>query len=448
MSVKPVSRWIVVPLHRFMNNASASGIVLFCATILALIISNSILAPLFEQIWQTRVGITFGGFSIYKPLIMWINDGLMSIFFFVVGLELKRELVAGELSNPRNAMIPVIAGIGGMLLPALIYTLVNMGNGADMAKGWGIPMATDIAFALGVLYLLGKRVPLSLKVFLTALAIIDDLGAVTVIAIFYTDEISLTNLGIGGVFLSLMIAGNWLGVRNAVFYGILGICGLWMAFLLSGVHATIAAVLAAFTIPASVKISKENYIARMHGLIGVFSKAPCSSHQIATPTEQTLLDKIERTTNAVIPPLQKLEHALHPLVAFGVIPLFALANAGVSFSGNLFDTITSSVSMGVAFGLIGGKVLGIVGFIYIFEKLNLIQLPQSLSYKHLFGAAFLAAIGFTMSLFITSLAFEDESYAYQAKLGIFSASLLAGIVGYTILRSCPVERAKERYISQ
>lgn len=434
MGVKPVSRWVVVPLHRFMKNASAGGIVLFCAAILALIFSNSVLAPSFEQLWQTRFSISFGGFTVDKPLLLWINDGLMSIFFFVVGLELKRELVAGELTDLRNAVLPVIAGIGGMVLPALIYTLMNMGNGADAAKGWGIPMATDIAFALGVLYLLGKRVPLSLKVFLTALAIIDDLGAVSVIALFYTDEISLTNLAIGGVFLSLMIAGNLLGVRNAIFYGILGICGLWLAFLLSGVHATIAAVLAAFTIPASVKISKENYIARMHGLVCVFSKAPNSYTQMATPAEQTILNKIERTTNAVIPPLQKLEHALHPLVAFVVIPLFALANAGVSFSGNLFESITSSVSLGVGLGLIGGKVLGIVGSIYVFEKLKLVRLPQSMNYRNLTGVAFLAAIGFTMSLFITSLAFENEAYAYQAKLGIFSASFLAGITGYAILR--------------
>lgn len=429
-----------MPLHRFMKNTSASGIVLFAAAVLALIISNSFLAPAYEQLWQIRFSISLGDFAVSKPLILWINDGLMSVFFFVVGLELKRELVAGELSNPRNAVLPVVAGLGGMALPAAIYTLVNMGAEAETAKGWGIPMATDIAFTLGVLYLLGKRVPLSLKVFLTALAIIDDLGAVSVIAFFYTENISLINLGIGGVFLGLMVAGNLLGVRSSVFYGILGIGGLWLAFLLSGVHATIAAVLAAFTIPASVKISKENYIVRVQGLVCRFSKAPCSHTQMATHDEQVILDKIERTTHAVVPPLQKLEHSLHPLVAFGVIPIFALANAGVSFSGNLVESITSSVSLGVGLGLIGGKVLGILGFIYFFEKLKLVQLPPSMNYKNLTGAAFLAAIGFTMSLFITSLAFENPAYVYQAKLGIFAASLAAGITGYAILRySAPLK---------
>ncbi len=436
MGVKPISRWVVVPLHRFMKDTSASGIVLLAAAILALIISNSFLAPSFEQLWQTRFSISLGDFTMSKPLLLWINDGLMSIFFFVVGLELKREIVAGELSSPRNAILPVVAGMGGMILPAAIYTLINWGGEPGMSNGWGIPMATDIAFALGVLYLLGKRVPLSLKVFLTALAIIDDLGAVSVIALFYTEQISLSNLGIGVVCLGLMVAGNLLGVRSAVFYGILGIGGLWMAFLLSGVHATIAAVLAAFTIPASVKISKESYIMRIQGLVCRFSKAPCSQTPMATPDEQLILNKIERTTHAVIPPLQKLEHALHPVVAFGVIPIFALANAGVSFSGNIVDALTSTVSTGVAIGLIAGKVLGIVGFVFIFEKLKLVQLPPSMNYKNLTGVAFLAAIGFTMSLFITSLAFENEAYMYQAKLGIFSASLLAGITGFVILRRC------------
>jgi NhaA family Na+:H+ antiporter len=444
MSIRKIDRWLVVPLYRFMKNSSASSIVLLAAAVIALGLSNSLLAGPFGELWQVPFTISLGNFAISKPLLYWINDGLMSMFFFVVGLELKREFVAGELSDWRNLLLPVIAGLGGMVMPAAIYSLFNFQTGTEALNGWGIPMATDIAFTLGVLYLLGKRVPLSLKVFLTTLAIIDDLGAVSVIAFFYTSNISLVNLAWGGLFLSLMMLGNRLGVRSAVYYGVLGIGGLWLAFLFSGVHATIAAVLAAFTIPASVRISKDDYISRMRALLKRFTKAPCTTTAMATPAEQAILDKIERSTHAVVPPLQKLEHALHPIVAFGVIPIFALANAGVSFSGNLIEAITSSVSMGIMLGLVGGKVLGIVGFVYLFDRLGLLRLPPVLSYRHIIGAAFLAAIGFTMSLFITSLAFEEQAHIQQAKLGILAASLFAGLAGYLILRSCSTEATEKQ----
>ena len=428
----PLDKWVLNPLNRFVSNSSSSGLVLFGAAFLALVLANSPLAEAFDALWHTKIGLTVGGFAIYKDLHHWINDGLMSLFFFVVGLELKREIVTGELSNPRNAVLPFVAGLGGMLLPALIYLAFNAGGAG--AGGWGIPMATDIAFALGVLYLLGDRVPISLKVFLTALAIIDDLGAVMVIAIFYTSDISLNNLAFGGVFLGLMIGGNLLGIRNAFFYAILGIGGLWLSVLLSGIHATIAAVLAAFTIPASIKVAKPVYLERVRLLLDKFEKAETDEANLMSDEEQAILEEVEKTTHAAISPLQNLEHLLHPFVAFIVMPIFALANAGVSLSGGLAEALASPIMLGIAFGLVFGKTFGIMGFIYLAKALGLVKLPEELNFKVLFGASCLAAIGFTMSLFIASLAFSDAVLLYQAKIGILAASLVAGTLGYTFLR--------------
>ena len=435
MQITPIEKWVVQPLNRFMDNSSSSGMVLFGTALLALIIANTPLAETFDALWHIKMGLSFGDFHIKKDLHHWINDGLMSVFFFVVGLELKREIVTGELSNPRNAVLPFVAGIGGMLVPALIYLAFNAGG--PNAGGWGIPMATDIAFALGVLYLLGDRVPTSLKIFLTALAIIDDLGAVLVIALFYTSEISLSNLGVGAFFLGLMVLGNLLGIRNAFFYAVLGIGGLWLAVLLSGVHATIAAVLAAFTIPASIRVPKQAYIDKVQHLLKRFANAPGAGSSLMSDEEQAILEEVESTTHAAISPLQNLEHFLHPIVAFVVMPIFALANAGVSLSGGLVEALSSPVTLGIAFGLMFGKTLGIMGFIYGAKALGLVQVPPSLSSRHLLGASCLAAIGFTMSLFITGLAFEEASIMYQSKIGILLASLVAGTIGYFLLRSCP-----------
>jgi Na+:H+ antiporter, NhaA family len=435
MKEKPVDIWIIRPIGKFISNSTASGMVLFAAAFLAMVISNSFLAHAFHELWEIKFSIGFGNFVISKSLHHWINDGLMSLFFFVVGLELKREIVAGELSSPKDAILPVVAGLGGMLIPALIYWLINSGADTQRLNGWGIPMATDIAFALGVLYLLGNRVPLSLKVFLTALAIIDDLGAVLIIAFFYTSDISFINLGIGAGFMAVMIFANLIGVRSAVFYGIVGIGGLWTAFLLSGIHATIAAVLAAFTIPASVKITESDYVLKMKRLVDKFASSPANNLTIVTPEQQKILDEIKYTTSSALTPLQKLEHSLHPLVAFIVMPVFALANAGVSLSGDILENLTSKVALGVGLGLIIGKVAGILGSVYLAVKLRITKLPKDVTFLHMTGVAFLAGIGFTMSLFITSLAFTDELYILQAKIGILSASLIAGITGYVILRN-------------
>jgi len=433
MKKQAVDRWIIDPISKFMSNSVASGFVLFAAAILALILSNSALAHAFHEIWEHKLTIGYDSFLISKTIHHWINDGLMSLFFFVVGLELKREIVAGELSNPKNAILPLVAGIGGMVFPALIYFLINQNAGTERLNGWGIPMATDIAFALGVLYLLGSRVPLSLKIFLTALAIIDDLGAVLIIAFFYTSDISFFSLGLGAVFMAVMIIANLIGVRSALFYGIVGIGGLWMAFLLSGIHATIAAVLAAFTIPATVKISEDKYVQKVKALIDKFAASPTNKLKIVTPEQQKILDEIGATTQAALTPLQKLEHSLHPLVAFVIMPIFALANAGVSLSGDLMGNLSSPVSLGIIFGLLFGKVFGIMGGVYLFTKLKIVQLPKGLTMVHMLGVSFLAAIGFTMSLFITTLAFQDANYQIQAKIGILFASIIAGVAGYLIL---------------
>lgn len=363
----------------------------------------------------------------------------MAIFFFVVGLELKREIVAGELSKPRKAILPIIAALGGMLFPAIIYLILNPTG--EVHNGWGIPMATDIAFALGVLYLLGDRIPLSLKVFLTAVAIVDDLGAVLVIAFFYTSDISVINLGIGLFFLLLMFIGNRMGIRNIFFYSILGIGGVWSLFLLSGVHATIAAVLAAFMIPADVKIKEDIFIARLKKHLSRFRNADPNHLPIVTHEQLYIIERISRDNKKATPPLQRLEHAMHPFVTFVVIPIFALANAGIS----ILDISTqilleTNVVFGVVFGLLAGKVIGIVGFVWLCVKLKIATFPQGMNYKNLFGVSLLASIGFTMSLFITQLAFVHDEYQIQAKIGIFVASIIGGVLGYIVLSKQKLER--------
>lgn len=439
MELKPkkeiVDIWIIDPFNELINNSKASGIVLFASAFIALVIANSPIAEAYHHFWENKFAIGFNGNFINKTLHHWINDGLMALFFFVVGLELKRELVAGELRSPRNAALPITAAAGGMILPALIYTVINSGNPAAFA-GWGIPMATDIAFALGILYLLGDKVPSSLKIFLTAIAIVDDLGAVLVIAFFYTSEIVYESLAIAGVVLLVMIAGNLIGIRNTVFYGILGVGGLWLEFLLSGVHATIAAVLAAFTIPATTKIQERLFINKSRKLIDDFSKIGSEEENddnLVSYEQYKILSKIRDVSKNAIPPLQRLEHGLHPIVSFIVMPIFALSNAGITLSGNVLDALFSTVTIGVIVGLILGKFLGVVGVSYIVLKLKLMQLPVGMSMKQLVGVGFLTAIGFTMSLFISELAFKDVELLTQAKLGVLIASVLASIIGFVIL---------------
>jgi NhaA family Na+:H+ antiporter len=428
-----VDKWILDPASEFFKNSSLGGIFLFSAAIMAILFSNSPWAEAYHHLWETEVGVTWGSFSLYASLHHWINDGLMAIFFFVIGLELKREIVGGELRNPKNAILPIAAGLGGMLIPALVFVLFNQGQ--TTLQGWGIPMATDIAFALGVLYLLGNRVPPALKLFLTVLAIADDLGAVLVIAIFYTSDISFANILIGILFMGILILGNVFGIRSPLFYGIFGIGGLWLAFLLSGVHATVAAVLAAFTIPANVKISEENFIQKMNLFIRNFTQSKPNQNALVTYEQLNIIDNIRNYTKAAITPLQQLEHQMHPLVIFIVMPIFALANAGVDLSGNILQALLTPISMGIFFGLILGKTIGITGFSYLCIKLGLAKLPKGIHLKHILGASLLAGIGFTMSLFIAGLAFPtNPEILNQAKLSTLFGSLVAGFSGFLLLR--------------
>ncbi len=441
MRIEPADKWIIDPMRRFINNSTMSGIVLFSSALLAMILANSPWSEAFHHLWETKFSIGFGDFLINKSLHYWINDGLMAVFFFVVGLELKREIIAGELSNPRNAVLPLAAAAGGMIFPALIYLLFN-GSG-EASNGWGVPMATDIAFVLGVLYILGNKVPLTLKVFLTALAIADDIGAVLVIAFFYTSDINFTSLLTGVGFMAVLITANRIGIRSTVFYGIVGIGGLWLAFLMSGVHATIAGVLAAFTIPANVKVSAIYYSTQLKHLLAKFQEAKPHPAAMVTKEQFTILDNVKRVSLQALTPLQKLEHGMHPLVAFIIMPIFALSNAGVTLESDALDQLTSPVAIGIFFGLVVGKLVGVVLVSYILIRLKWATLPVGMNSIHLLGAGVLTAIGFTMSLFITGLAFTEDKYILQAKLGVLAASLLCSVAGYFLIRYANAQKTTQ-----
>ncbi len=437
----PIDNWVVDPVRDFIGNSTMSGVVLFIAALLAMVISNTAWEEGFHQFWNTEISLTIEDLVIDKSLHHWINDGLVAIFFFVIGLELKREILAGELRQLQNAILPITAAIGGMIVPACVYLLLN--STGTPQSGWGIPVATDIAFALGVLYLLGDRVPVSLKVFITTMAIVDDLGAVLIIAIFYTSDISVTHLLIGGGFLLFIIMANQLGVRSTMFYALFGIGGLWLTFLLSGIHPTIAAVLLAFTIPADTKVSKPAFEQGLSQMLDRLRGVKTIDAPVVSEEQVDVAIDIRQLSKMAITPLQRLEHALHPFVSFIVMPLFALSNAGISFKEFELEQLLGPVTLGVFLGLIFGKLIGVVATVWLVEKVGWGKLAAGLNKYHLIGTGFLAAIGFTMSLFVSGLAFQSELLHDQAKLGIFGASLLASIAGYlTIKKACKVQQLK------
>lgn len=431
LKITPIDKWVIYPVNRFINKSTTGGIVLFISAVIALILANSPWQEAYHDLWEYKIKFGIDGYVLDKSLHHWINDGLMAIFFFVVGLELKREIIGGELSSPRNALLPVVAGLGGMVFPALFYLIFN--STGEAQNGWGIPMATDIAFALGVLFLLGNKVPTSLKVFLTALAIADDIGAVLVIAFFYTSDISFNSLLFGSVIMVVLIVSNLVGIRNTIYYGILGIGGLWMAFLLSGVHSTIAGVLAAFTIPANVKIDEFDFSEKMNKYLEKFKDADPNNVPTVTPKQLHILEDMRTLSKLAMTPLQRLEHAMHPFVTFVVMPIFALANAGVSLSSDSVNSSTNYVAIGVVVGLMVGKFIGIVGVSSLLVKLKIAKLPEGMNFKHLIGVGFLASIGFTMSLFVANLAFTNTELIQQAKIGILIASLVGGLLGFLFL---------------
>lgn len=416
----------------FFHNAAAAGILLLTAAVSALVWANSPWSDSYQQLWATTITVGTDSFGLSKSLHHWINHGLMVIFFFVVGLEIKREILVGELASPHQAALPAAAALGGAVVPAGIYTVFNLGT--DGASGWAVPMATDIAFALGILALLGSRVPLALKVFLTALAIVDDLMAVLVIALFYTAGIDWGSLGIAGLLFFALVAANRLHIRLPQVYVLLGI-GLWVATLQSGVHATIAGVVLAMTIPARTLMDDQAYVAEGRELLDRFERAGMQGQTILTnEAQQSAVQALEAVSARVTAPLQRIEHALHPWVLFGVMPLFALANAGVVLDGDLASAFGDRVTIGVILGLVIGKQVGVTLFAWLATRMGLASLPADVRWRQVYGAGWLAGVGFTMSLFIADLAFVNAVLLTSAKVGILSASLVAGGIGFLILR--------------
>ncbi len=429
---EPPIEKLIRPFREFTRAEASSGILLIICTVIALVWANTGLSESYFSLWHTKISVGVESFKLDYSLHHWINDGLMAVFFFVVGLEIKREFLVGELSTARQAILPVAAALGGMVFPALIYFFFNTGGTGE--SGWGIPMATDIAFVIGLMALLGSNVPVNLKIFITALAIADDIGAVLVIAFFYTAQLSFIALAVAaGVFVLLFIA-NRLGVRNLLFYIVFGLA-LWAAFLLSGIHATVAGVLLAFVIPATSRYNTKDFLVNGKELMEEFDReGEEGPNVLANEERQNIVQTLESTCRRVLTPLQRFEHSLNPWVSFFIMPVFALANAGVPFQEDFFESLVNEVSLGIIGGLFIGKQVGIFLFSWLAVKFNIASLPSKVNWKHIYGAGILAGIGFTMSLFITNLAFTSEELTNIAKVGILAASLISGIAGYLVLR--------------
>lgn len=463
----PVDR-IGYRFQRFTHIEGISGILLVAATLLALLLANSPLADTYFNILNTHfiIGID-SKVAIDEPLLLWINDALMAIFFFVVGLELKREVAIGELSTRQKAILPALAAVGGMIVPVAFFWALNANDPVAM-KGWAIPMATDIAFAMGVLALVGRKAPLSLAVFLTALAIVDDIGAILVIAIFYTAQINILMLLAGLALVIVLLLYARAGGRDILIFMLVG--GLvWLAIFFSGLHATIAGVLVALTIPVRTRVATREFSQWMRQLLAWFDSGQAESeNDVPTTIQRAALQEMNQAIDHVDSPLHRLEHALHPWVAFLIMPVFALANAGIIINATMLQSLLAPLALGIIFGLLFGKTLGIYLAAWLGVKLKIGALPKGVTWQHILGAGVLAGMGFTMSIFITTLAFSTggghaellgfrlaspaalaaadmEKIQNLAKLAILIASTLAGVIGYTILRLAPesgVEIAK------
>lgn len=423
----------------WLHSPITGGVLLVIATLAALIWAN-VSPDNYHHFWHAPLWEVSTGLSDKLHVINFhkiANEFLMAIFFFFIGLEIKRELLDGELSSLQKATLPLFAALGGVILPASIYYLIN--NGLPSANGWGIPMATDIAFALGVLAIVGNRVPLSLKVFLSALAIGDDLMAVIVIAIFYTEQIFVNELLVGLAGLVILGIANRAGVRSPTFYYTVGLTIVWISFLASGVHATIAGVAVAFTIPSRREISMDSYLDKAKLLLGDLEADRHCENDVLTKHAIITLKKIKTLSFQAANPLQLKEEALHPIATLFIVPFFALGNAGIIIDNNILEQVKNPVVLGIAAGLIVGKPLGIFLFTKLLTLLNWGQLPKSVTWSHIIGAGFLAGMGFTMSLFITDLAFSDPEHQIAAKVSVLLASVISGIIGYIILmRSKPL----------
>ncbi|MEN8169615.1 MAG: Na+/H+ antiporter NhaA [Pseudomonadota bacterium] len=421
---------VLTPLEEFIHRQTTSGVLLMLCAIAALFIANSPWNEAYHHLLQLPFTVGMPGFQLSKSLHHWINDGLMALFFFVIGLELKREILVGELADPKQALLPIIAAVGGMLVPVLIYVSINPeGHTLD---GWGVPMATDIAFALGTLALLGKRIPKNLLTFLVALAIVDDLGAVLVIALFYTEAINLMALATAAVMLLLLVALNLGGIRRPLPYILLGLI-LWIAMLQSGVHATLAGIFLAFTIPMRPKYDANRFLSHINEMVEQIKQAYRREENIVKNDElRSRVHALEEGVHLVQAPAQILERKMHLPSAYLIIPIFSLANAGIPIDWSSFSTIvTHPVSMGIAAGLIFGKLIGIAGFSWVAVRLGLTTLPPGLNFKHVVGVGLMGGIGFTMSIFIAELGFTHHAQdLLMAKTGVLLASVLAGISGF------------------
>lgn len=424
---------ILTPLEEFIHRQTTSGILLMICAVVALVIANSPLSESYEHLLHTKLGVSAGSFEFSLTIHHWINDLLMAMFFFVMGLELKRELLVGELSSPAQALLPIMAAIGGMIVPALFYYGVTAGT--DASHGWGITMATDIAFAIGALSLLGSRVPKTLITFLIALAIVDDLGAVAVIALYYTEEINTVALAYAGAFTGFLVILNLGGIRRPLPYAVVGAC-LWASMLASGVHATIAGVIIAFVIPIRPKFEPAHFIERVENGVHKLKKSLADSADIIHNNRfRALVTSLSDGIGLVQAPAQRLEHSMHLPVAYLIIPIFALANAGIPIEMNgVGRYLQEPITLGVIAGLLMGKPLGIAGFTWLTLKMGWADLPPGMTMKHVIGVGFIGGIGFTMSIFIADLGFAGRPEdLLLAKTGIMAASAIAGFGGFFYL---------------
>jgi NhaA family Na+:H+ antiporter len=436
----PLIERVLQPFAQFAHTASSGGIVLLVCTVIALVWANSPWHASYHHLWETEIALGVGGAAFRMSLHHLINDGLMAVFFFLVGLEIKREMLIGELASLQKAALPAAAALGGMVVPAALYALLNVGGPGS--PGWGIPMATDIAFALGVLALLGNRVPAGLKVFLAALAIVDDIGAVLVIAFFYTGGVQWTALMAAGALLLLAIGANAAGVRRPWAYSLIGVA-LWAAVLASGVHATIAGVLLAMAIPSRTRINEDEFLHRAQQSVRSFEEGCGPGTTVLTnQKQQEALLTLETLCEQAQAPLQAAERKLHGIVAFGIMPLFALANAGVNLTGiDIGAALTDRVTLGIILGLVLGKPIGITLFSWLAVRLGFGELPGGVNWRLIHGAAWLGGIGFTMSIFVAGLAFPGApTLLTDAKLGILTASLIAGTCGWLLIRTAKARR--------
>ena len=431
----PIER-IVTPFQRFASEKAAGGIILFLSALIAILWANFISYESYDNFWHTKFTIGVGRYSISDSFHFWINDALMAVFFFLVGLEIKRSIVLGELSSIKKAAFPVMAAAGGMIVPAVMFISLNINT--DTVVGWGIPVATDIAFALGVLSVLGKRVPISLKIFLTALAIADDIGAVLIIAIFYSNDLMLNNLIISFLLLGGIVIANYLGLRNPFIYIVVG-CLMWIFFLKSGIHATIAGITLAMVIPLKVKINPNQFFHKATELLDNFKNENTfhrskGSLGLTTEKQSATLEELVKHTKEVESPLQRMENNLHHFVTFVVLPLFAISNSGVIIDSNVTSIFNNSLAIGIILGLFIGKPIGILSFSYLAYKTGIASIPDDIKWRHVLGVGFLGGVGFTMAIFVNGLAFNTDLYISTAKIAIFIASILSGIFGYLTIR--------------